>query len=180
MITIIFEAHSTSSDNEAQLSSGWNDVALSDLGVSQSKDMGQRRKLDDFDAVFTSDMKRAYNTASLAFDIDTSKLFIDWRLRECDYGELTQHPKKAVDAERPKRISTPFPDGESYEQTSLRMRLFLEDLLRFHADETVLIIGHRATQYGLDRWINNTPLADLLSAPWKWQAGWTYHLSKLN
>ena len=31
MITIIFEAHATSLDNEAHKASGWNDVALSAL-----------------------------------------------------------------------------------------------------------------------------------------------------
>ena len=32
MVTIIFETHSTSLDNEKHLSSGWNDVELSELG----------------------------------------------------------------------------------------------------------------------------------------------------
>lgn len=32
MVTIIFEMHSTSLDNEKHLASGWNDVELSELG----------------------------------------------------------------------------------------------------------------------------------------------------
>ena len=35
MLTIIFEAHGTTFDNEAHLSSGHNDVALSSLGEQQ-------------------------------------------------------------------------------------------------------------------------------------------------
>ncbi len=45
MITIIFEAHGTTFDNEAHLSSGHNDVELSHLGIQQSKEMGERYKV---------------------------------------------------------------------------------------------------------------------------------------
>lgn len=44
MIKIIFEAHGTTFDNEAHLSSGHNDVELSPLGIQQSKEMGIRYK----------------------------------------------------------------------------------------------------------------------------------------
>ena len=39
MVTIVFEAHSTSLDNEKHLSSGWNDVELSPLGIEQARDL---------------------------------------------------------------------------------------------------------------------------------------------
>jgi broad specificity phosphatase PhoE len=103
---------------------------------------------------------------------------MDWRLRECDYGDFTQHTKEEVDAQKPNRIHTPFPNGESYEQTTARMQSFLEDLLRLHDNETVLAIGHRATQSGLEHLINNMALDTAVAAPWKWQPGWTYNLIK--
>lgn len=65
MVTIIFEAHSTTTDNEVHLASGWNDVALSELGLKQSVELGQRCSLDDIDAIFVSDMERASKTATL-------------------------------------------------------------------------------------------------------------------
>lgn len=178
MVNIIFEAHSTTTDNEAHLASGWNDVALSELGFKQSVELGQRYNLDDIDAIFTSDMARAYQTATLAFPaIDPRKLHIDWRLRECDYGDLTQHPKVEVDCEKLHRIDVPFPSGESYTDTTERMRTFLLDLARDYHGKTVMIIGHRATQYGLEHWINGVSLKETVSAPWAWQAGWTYKLT---
>ena len=66
-LTLIFEAHGTTFDNEAHLSSGWNDVALSPLGVGQSREMGERYKDDHFDAIFTSDLERAYRSAEIGF-----------------------------------------------------------------------------------------------------------------
>jgi len=176
MITIIFEAHGTTFDNEAHLSSGHNDVALSPLGIEQSKRMGVRYENDHFDAIFCSDLQRAYKSAEIGFG-DKWPIIQDSRLRECDYGDLTQHPSEEVDIEKPKRIDTPFPNGESYAQTTERMRSFLNDLKRDYEGKRVMVIGHRATQYGLEHLINGVPLEELVSSKFTWQPGWEYTLA---
>lgn len=173
MITIIFEAHGTTFDNEKHLSSGHNDVEISSLGIEQSKEMGERYKDDYFDVVFCSDLQRAYKSAEIAFGNKWS-IVQDSCLRECDYGDLTQHPSEEVDVEKPKRIHTPFPNGESYIQTTARMKSFLDDLLKNYDGKRVMIIGHRATQYGLDNLINGVSLEQLTSSHFKWQPGWEY------
>ncbi len=175
MIEIIFEAHGTTYDNEAHLSSGHNDVALSPLGEQQSKEMGIRYKDDHFDAIFCSDLQRAYKSAEIGFGTKWP-IIKDARLRECDYGDLTQHPSSEVDLEKPKRIHTTFPNGESYEQTTARMKDFLNFLRKNYVGKRVMIIGHRATQYGLDNLINGVSLEQLTSSHFKWQPGWRYEL----
>jgi alpha-ribazole phosphatase/probable phosphoglycerate mutase len=175
MLTIIFEAHGTTFDNEAHLSSGHNDVALSPLGEQQSREMGERYKDDHFDAIFCSDLQRAYKSAEIAFG-DKWPIIKDARLRECDYGDFTQHPSAEVDIEKPQRIHTPFPNGESYEQTTARMKSFLDDLKKDYDGKRVMIIGHRATQYGLDNLINSVSLETLTASHFKWQPGWEYTL----
>lgn len=175
MTTIIFEAHGTTFDNEAHLSSGWNDVALSPLGIQQSKEMGERYKDDHFDAIFCSDLQRAYKSAEIGFG-NKWPIIQDARLRERNYGDFTQHPSSEVDVEKPKRITTPFPNGESYEQTTARMKSFLEDLKKNYDGKRVMVIGHRATQYGLDHLINGVTLEHLVSSHFKWQPGWEYQI----
>lgn len=177
-VEIIFEAHGTTYDNEAHLSSGHNDVELSPLGIQQSKEIGERYANEHFNAIFCSDLQRAYKSAEIAFG-DKFPVIKDARLRECDYGDLTQHPSAEVDVEKPKRIHEPFPNGESYEQTSARMKTFLQDLLRDYDGKSVMIVGHRATQYGLEHWIKELPLEQVVPAPWKWQPGWSYTLAKV-
>ena len=178
MITIVFEAHSTSLDNEKHLSSGWNDVELSPLGIEQAKDLGERRKDEKFDAIFCSDLQRSYKTAEIAFG-NKFPIIHDKRLRECNYGDLTQNPSAQVNQEKLKRIDTPFPNGESYEQTSERMKSFLKDLVKNYSGKRVMIIGHRATQYGLEHWIKGIPLQEVIPASWKWQPGWIYKLESI-
>ncbi|MDO8512625.1 MAG: histidine phosphatase family protein [bacterium] len=174
MITIIFEAHSTTLDNENNLSSGHNDVALSELGKKQSHELGARYADKNFDAIFCSDLQRSYKTAEIAFADRGFKIIKDKRLRECDYGDYTQKPSDFVHDEKPKRISAPFSNGESYEQAAERMKSFLADLKRDYEGKKVMIIGHRATQYGLEYWIKGVSLLDAVVAPWKWQPGWKY------
>ena len=179
MVTIIFEAHGTSVDNEAGLSSGHFDVELSELGRRQAKELGQRYEGENFGAVFCSDLRRSYETAKIAFRGRNTIIIKDSRLRECDYGGLTRHSKEEVEGQKGNFVDKPFPSGESYQQTNQRMKFFLQDLLRNYTNKKVLIIGHRATQYALDHYIKGVNLHEAVVAPWKWQPGWTYHLEKL-
>jgi len=176
MTEIIFEAHSTTTDNEARLASGHNDVELSELGVRQSHELGERYKGEHFDAIFCSDLQRSYKTAEIAFG-DKFPIIHDMRLRECNYGDFTQKPKKLVDGEKIKRINVPFPNGESYEQTSERMQHFLNDIKKDYEGKRIMIIGHRATQYGLDHLIDNLSIKESIEKPWRWQPGWKYILN---
>lgn len=178
MITLIFEAHGTTFDNEAHLSSGHNDVELSPLGIQQSKEMGERYKDDHFDVIFCSDLQRAYKSAEIGFG-NKWPIITDARLRECNYGDFTQHPSEEVDVQKPKRIHEPFPNGESYVETTARMKSFLTDLINRYPNKRVMVIGHRATQYGIDHLINGVPLETLVSTKFKWQPGWKYEFDKL-
>jgi alpha-ribazole phosphatase/probable phosphoglycerate mutase len=176
MVKIIFEAHGTTFDNEAHLSSGHNDIALSPLGIQQSKEMGERYKDEHFNAIFCSDLQRAYKSAQIAFG-DKFPIIKDRRLRECDYGDFTQKPSEVVDEQKPLRLTEPFPNGESYADTTERMRHFLINLFSDYEGKRVMVIGHRATQYGLDNLIKHVPMKQLVSTHFKWQPGWAYELT---
>lgn len=179
MVTIVFESHGTTRDNEAGLASGIFDVALSPLGEEQAKALGERHKNDTFDIIFCADLQRAYRTAELAFAGRNFPIIKDARLLECDYGALTRKSNAEVERVRGEHIYEPFPGGESYEETAERMKDFLRELLAHYDGKKVMIIGHRATQYGLEHWINGVPLKEAVTAPWSWQPGWEYHLQNL-
>lgn len=180
MIEIIFESHGTTLDNEAHLSSGCFDVELSELGVRQAKELGERYKDEHIDAVFCSNLERSWKTAEIAFEGRNILIIKDERLRECDYGNLTRHPSREVDAAKMEHIEEPFPTGESYEQTAERMKEFLKDLIMRYEGKRIMIVGHRATQYGLEHCISKIPLKNVIPAPWKWQPGWRYHLEGID
>ena len=176
MVTIIFESHSTSTDNETKQASGWSDVDLSETGKKQAIELIGRSEDRKLDAIFTSDMQRAYKTAVPAAQNLHLPIYVDRRLRECDYGDLTQHDKHIVENLKPEKVKDPFPGGESYTQCMYRMKSFLGWLQENFDNKTVMIIGHRATQYGLEHHIEGKSILQCVTDPWSWQPGWTYKL----
>ncbi len=179
MVKIVFEAHGTSLDNETGNASGNFDVKLSRLGKKQAKELGKRYASETFDAIFCSDLQRSYKTAKIPFANRGFKIIKDPRLRECDYGKRTGGSSKEIEEEKALHIIKPFPKGESYGQTSKRMKSFLNDLIKNYDGKKVMIIGHRATQYGLEHWIKGKTIKQAVTAPWKWQPGWVYQLKKI-
>lgn len=179
MIQIIFEAHSTTHDNELEIASGWRDVGLTSIGREQAYDLGQRYRLARIHRVYTSDLRRAYLTAEMAFSARPDIPVIrDPRLRECSYGSYDGKSTHIVSAMRAHHITEAFPGGESYMQCMERMRSFLIDLRAQTRDgETVMIIGHRATHYGLEHHLNGADLRVLVTAPFRWQPGWRYEMN---
>ncbi len=175
MVTIMFESHATTLDNESHVASGHFDVELSKLGEKQAKELGERYQNDQFDVIFCSDLQRSYKTAEIAFG-NKFPMIKDPRLRECDYGDMTRHPSDEVEMIRSAHIEQPFPEGESYSETTQRMKQFLRDLYTLYDGKRVMIIGHRATQYGLEVGINKKPLEQVVPAAWSWQPGWSYQL----
>lgn len=84
-----------------------------------------------------------------------------------------------IEKRKEESIKTAFPNGESFEDTSAHVKSFLQDLLNDYDGKTIMIIGHRATQYGLDEHIKGMLLREAVFAPWKWQPGWEYRLESL-
>jgi len=172
---IYFAAHATTIDNENKIASGWKDVELSELGVQQSKELGERFKDIKIDLICCSDLKRAVDTVKIAFG-DKIPVIIDKRLRELNYGDFNGKPSEVVGHMKKERIKEPFPNGESYEQAMVRVHEFYKELKEKHPEKTVLVVGHRATQYGLDTLISGKTIKECLNVPFKWQPYWEYNL----
>ena len=175
-VEVVFETHSLSVDNERGIATGWLPGRLSPEGRRLAAELGERRREDGIDVVFTSDLRRAVETAEIAFAGTTIPIHPDARLRECNYGELNGMPASRLERERPLRIDRPFPGGESWRQAVDRVGGFLQELVETHDDERVLVIGHVATRWALDHFVNRRPLTELVEAPFDWREGWVYRL----
>lgn len=173
-LTIIFETHSTTFDNEAGLASGHSETDLSPAGEAQARALGARRASEHFDGVFASDLGRARRTAELAFASRDLPIECDERLREIDYGALTCQPRGVIDAVRLRHVDEPFPGGESYREATARVAEYVADMRRRFPDGRICVIGHFATHVGLEHLFTGVSIADALSAPYEWQPGWEY------
>jgi broad specificity phosphatase PhoE len=73
-------------------------------------------------------------------------------------------------------LDEPYPNGESWRQAVHRVNYFLEDLHLRWEGKRVLVIGHVATRWGFDLYLNHLALEDLMEADFAWQEGWEYFL----
>ncbi|MEO7261747.1 MAG: histidine phosphatase family protein [Jatrophihabitantaceae bacterium] len=88
IIEIVFETHSWSTDNNRGIATGWHPGDLSDPGRELAAELGQRHRraaratswpgccADRIDAVFTSDLRRAAQTAEVAFTGSTGTILL--------------------------------------------------------------------------------------------------------
>lgn len=100
---------------------------------------------------------------------------MDSRLRECDYGELTQQ-KATWNLED--FVEEPYPGGESYRDVEERMRSFLEHLEEKHQGEHIAILAHQAPQLALEVVVNGKTWEESIETDWRevgeWQPSWKY------
>jgi broad specificity phosphatase PhoE len=176
-INLIYETHSTSTDNEAGIATGWLPGELSETGRAQAQELGERRRDTGISAVFTSDLRRAVETAEIAFAGSGIPIYQDSRLRECNYGELNGAPVARLEGRRSRHIDLPWPGGQSYRDVVAQTRDFLADLAGSFDGRTVLIIAHSANRWALDHLLDGVPQEDLVDAPFNWRPGWKYTVS---
>ena len=100
---IYFATHATSTDNEAKRSSGWKDVELSEKGKKQAKELREIFKNIKIDLICCSDLRRAVDTAKIAFG-DSIPILIDWRLNEINYGKSNGAPSENVEPMKKEHI----------------------------------------------------------------------------
>ena len=176
-VDVIFETHSLSEDNERGVATGWLPGRLSERGRFLAGELGDRRRHNGLDAVFTSDLRRAVETTAIAFSGSEVPVFYDWRLRECDYGELNGTLATDLHAARTKHIETRYPGGESWHEAIERVDATLDDIVRGWAGRRILIVGHVSTRWALDVRCRGQSLKDLAALPFEGQEGWEYELT---
>ncbi len=81
---IYFVTHSTTKDNEAGISSGWKDAELSELGIQQAKELGERLKnikiiiMDFGGTFFTAGTGIAIKEAANKLGLSEKKIELIW------------------------------------------------------------------------------------------------------
>jgi alpha-ribazole phosphatase/probable phosphoglycerate mutase len=171
-VEIVYETHSTTTDNEAGFATGWLPGRLSDAGRKQARKLGQRRRADGIAAVFTSDLARAVETAEIAFAGTEIPIRQDARLRECNYGA----PVSRLAPIRSQHVRQPYPRGQSYQDVVAQTRDFLTDAAHDREGQKILLIAHSANRWALQHLLHGIALEDLVDAPFDWQEGWHYTL----
>jgi broad specificity phosphatase PhoE len=133
------------------------DVALSELGEQQARELGGGFSAQDRppDVVWCSPYRRAVDTAALALEAAgvSASIRLDERLREREFGILDRLTKVGIEARHPEQAAARAflgqyyhrpPGGESGADVAHRARTFLTDLRLDHDGDDVVVVTHQA------------------------------------
>jgi 2,3-bisphosphoglycerate-dependent phosphoglycerate mutase len=91
MATLVIFRHGQSTWNLENKFTGWVDVELTEKGIQEAKNAGEKLKPFKFDLAYASDLKRAQNTLKLALEISNQANVptkYNKALNERMYGDL--------------------------------------------------------------------------------------------
>jgi len=140
--------HGHSQRQVKKIASCWpekNPLSLTKKGKEEIKKVAQELKKKEIDLIFSSDLKRAKETAEIVAKEIGKKIVFDKKLREVNVGAFNgKDPHLFWDYISKKR--KPFlakpPKGESLTQIRERMYQFFEDVEKKFNDKKILIISH--------------------------------------
>lgn len=154
MATLIIFRHGQSEWNLQNKFTGWVDVELTEKGIQEAKNAGEKLKPYEFDYAYASDLKRAQNTLKLALEVaeKTVPTTFNQALNERMYGDLqgldkTETAKKFGD-EQVKIWRRSFdiapPNGESLKDTANRVIPYFQSEIepKLKAGKNIVIAAH--------------------------------------
>lgn len=175
MVTLVFVRHGESKSNEMNVFTGQTDVALSALGQQQAALLKgfilQNYKID---AIYASDLKRAYDTVLPIAEVLQIPIQKDKGLREIDGGAWEE--KSVAD------IAKLYPDdyrawcqdiglakctgGESIEQLQKRAVATVSRIASANEGKTILIGTHAGFLRAMQCFWQGLPLSEMKNVPW--------------
>ena len=164
MKNILLIRHGQSEWNKLNLFTGFKNIELSEHGIDEANKAGQNFKNLNikFDIVFTSELKRAQETAKIILkNLDQwdhlygeGKIITDIKLNERDYGDLTGlNKKETADKFGEEQVhkwrrgySDQPPNGESLEDVVRRVKIYFEEsinpAIQSADNNNILIAAH--------------------------------------
>lgn len=162
----IIVRHGETEWNIQGIRQGHLDSPLTAKGLAQAQALAARFRPDSYEAVYSSDLGRAYETAKTIARHTGHEVVVDSRLRERNLGIFQGLTSEAIRENYPEeyaihRNNGPdyvIPSGESFREQVTRNISCLEELAGKHAGESILIVTHGGVLSGLFRYALSIPL----------------------
>jgi broad specificity phosphatase PhoE len=168
MNPIILVRHGQAESNVSNLTGGWSQTALTDLGQHQAQLVAARLKheLGGVEvASYCSDLKRAAQTAEIISEETGLKIVPEKGFRECNNGVAAGKTQEEVEEYRipPKQPLLDwrqYPGAETWREFYLRVSGCIERVTA-ETDKPLLIVTHGGTILNVVAWWIRMPLETL-------------------
>jgi broad specificity phosphatase PhoE len=143
--------HGETDWNREQRFQGHADQPLNELGREQARALADELAGEQVDAVYSSDLRRAHETAEIVAERLGVPVVTDPALREIDVGEWQGLTWPEIEARYPEGVRDwhekgyGWTEGETYEQLGERVVGRLRELAAAHPDQTLVVVAHGGT-----------------------------------
>jgi broad specificity phosphatase PhoE len=178
MTSIIIVRHGQTEWNMLGKWQGSADIPLNSRGLEQAAALANRLADWQIDAIYSSDLQRAAQTAAAIAKHHDLAVIIDPAWRERDAGECEGMTREEIYAKFHKMFEMGVfqaPNGETPDQLYARVIPAFEQLEANHVDQTVLIVSHGGTIAALIAHVLNLPHQE----SWRFTAGYNTGLSRI-
>ena len=147
---VLLVRHGATEWNHTKRAQGHADIELSEDGRRQAAHVASEFAGLDIAAVYSSDLRRALDTAGAIAAAHDLEVVADADFREIDQGEWEGLPIDEIKRRWPElwgpaRHFTQRPGGESPQQVRARALAALRRVVEAHPGETVVIVTHGGT-----------------------------------
>ena len=139
MTTILLARHGETDWNREGRFQGWADPPLNEAGREQARALAERLRDMPFDAVYSSDLRRARETAEIVAGPHGVPVVVDRGLREIDVGSWSGLTRVEIEERFP---GADDHDGETRADHLARVLATVERIARTHHGERILIVSH--------------------------------------
>lgn len=153
MTKIIYVRHGQTFWNIEMKYQGHTDITLSPLGIAQAAAAANKLAAMNISAVYSSDLIRAYATATAIACKHGLTVQREPAFREINFGEWEGLTYNSINTGWPNIISGLYshpdeiaiPGGESFRNLKKRAVQGIEQLVKKHPDETIVVVSHGGT-----------------------------------
>jgi broad specificity phosphatase PhoE len=148
--TILLARHGETDWNAGRRFQGHADPPLNERGLAQARELSRALAHLQLDAVYSSDLRRASETARIAIQDRPLRVQELRELREVDVGEWSGLSAAEIEQRDPEGLhrwrngAAGWRDGESFEEMRERIVATLHRLADEHPDGTLLVVSHGA------------------------------------
>ena len=171
MATLILARHGETDWNRDGIWQGHGDPPLNELGRRQAAELAERMADVEIEALYSSDLRRAYETAEIVGRTKGLEITADPDLREVDVGSWSGLTTEEIATRFPGMTSH---DGEQREAFDARAVGVLHRIAEAHEGQQVLVVTHGGVVRALERHLLGEPgtvLANCASASFRFEAG---------
>jgi broad specificity phosphatase PhoE len=149
--TLLLARHGESDWNHSKRWQGFADRPLTDLGRRQAAELARHLEDTELDAVYSSDLQRARETAEIVAQTKGLRVETTTELREVDVGSWSGLTRADAEARYPEHYARwlqggeGWEDGETYDQLGERVVRAIRRIAKIHEGERILVVAHGGT-----------------------------------